>query len=213
MRLGRGHLAWPHSGLTGAHSAPKGSLQAWGPQTVHLGRGPEGSHCSPFPWGSAGTSCPRLFDGITPGWSPGAQGQVLQAVRAQGSYQNSACSRRWTQGWPQVSSREPRYQVQGPSLPSSRGWLICSTAPLVCLWWLSSTLNGCFHVLSRVNNCSLGEVWSPGSCLARLEVAQFSSIQPLSRVRFFETHGLQHARPPCPSPVPRVYSDSCPLSR
>ena len=26
-------------------------------------------------------------------------------------------------------------------------------------------------------------------------------------------HGLQHARPLCPSPTPRVYSDSCPLSR
>ena len=25
-------------------------------------------------------------------------------------------------------------------------------------------------------------------------------------------HGLQHTRPPCPSPIPRVYSDSCPLS-
>ena len=25
-------------------------------------------------------------------------------------------------------------------------------------------------------------------------------------------HGLQHARPPCPSPTPRVYSDSCSLS-
>ena len=25
-------------------------------------------------------------------------------------------------------------------------------------------------------------------------------------------HGLQHARPPCPSPIPRAYSDSCPLS-
>ena len=23
-------------------------------------------------------------------------------------------------------------------------------------------------------------------------------------------HGLQHTRPPCPSPTPRVYSDSCP---
>ena len=27
------------------------------------------------------------------------------------------------------------------------------------------------------------------------------------------SHGLQHARPPCPSPTPRVYSNSCPLSR
>ena len=26
-------------------------------------------------------------------------------------------------------------------------------------------------------------------------------------------HGLQHARPPCPSPTPRVYWNSCPLSQ
>ena len=26
-------------------------------------------------------------------------------------------------------------------------------------------------------------------------------------------HGLQHVRLPCPSPTPRVYSNSCPLSR
>ena len=26
-------------------------------------------------------------------------------------------------------------------------------------------------------------------------------------------HGLQHARPPCPSLTPRVYSNSCPLSQ
>ena len=26
-------------------------------------------------------------------------------------------------------------------------------------------------------------------------------------------HGLQHARPSCPSPTPRVYPNSCPLSR
>ena len=28
-----------------------------------------------------------------------------------------------------------------------------------------------------------------------------------------QPHGLQHARPPCPSPTPRIYSNSCPLSR
>ena len=27
-----------------------------------------------------------------------------------------------------------------------------------------------------------------------------------------QPHGLQHARPPCPSPTPRVYPNSCPLS-
>ena len=28
-----------------------------------------------------------------------------------------------------------------------------------------------------------------------------------------QSHGMQHARPPCPSPTPRVYSNSCPLSQ
>ena len=28
-----------------------------------------------------------------------------------------------------------------------------------------------------------------------------------------QSHGLKHARPPCPSPTPEVYSNSCPLSR
>ena len=28
-----------------------------------------------------------------------------------------------------------------------------------------------------------------------------------------DPHGLQHAWPPCPSPTPRVYPNSCPLSR
>ena len=49
-------------------------------------------------------------------------------------------------------------------------------------------------------------------CLAFLicSPAQFSrslvsdSLQP---------HGLQHTRPPCPSPTPWVYSNSCPLSQ
>ena len=39
-----------------------------------------------------------------------------------------------------------------------------------------------------------------------------SSVQLLSRVRLFATPWLQHARTPCPSPTPRVYSNSCPLS-
>ena len=39
----------------------------------------------------------------------------------------------------------------------------------------------------------------------------FSSVQSLSHV-CFQPHGLQHARPPSPSPTPRVYSNSCPLS-
>ena len=30
---------------------------------------------------------------------------------------------------------------------------------------------------------------------------------------FLRPHGLQHTKPPCPSPTPRVHSNSCPLSR
>ena len=43
----------------------------------------------------------------------------------------------------------------------------------------------------------------------------FSSVQ-YSRLIVSDSlrpHGLQHARPPCPSPTPGLYSNSCPLSR
>ena len=39
-----------------------------------------------------------------------------------------------------------------------------------------------------------------------------SSVQLLSVSDSLRPHGLQHARPPCPSPTPGVYSNSCPLS-
>ena len=48
---------------------------------------------------------------------------------------------------------------------------------------------------------------------SREQGGTFSSVQLLSRVQLFATHGLQHARPPCPSPTPGVYSNSCLLSR
>ena len=42
----------------------------------------------------------------------------------------------------------------------------------------------------------------------------FSSLQFSRSVvsNSLQPHGLQHARPPCPSPTPRVHSNSCPLS-
>ena len=46
-------------------------------------------------------------------------------------------------------------------------------------------------------------------------VFQFSSVQFSRSVmsNSLQPHGLQNARPPCPSPTPRAYSNSCPLSR
>ena len=40
-------------------------------------------------------------------------------------------------------------------------------------------------------------------------LSQFSSVMSDS----LWPHGPQHTRPPCPSPTPGVYSNSCPLSR
>ena len=42
---------------------------------------------------------------------------------------------------------------------------------------------------------------------------QFSSVQSLSCVNSLWPHESQHARPPCPSPSPRVYSNSHPSSQ
>ena len=40
-----------------------------------------------------------------------------------------------------------------------------------------------------------------------------SPVQLLSLSDSLQPHGLQHARPPCQSPIPGVYSISCPLSQ
>ena len=54
--------------------------------------------------------------------------------------------------------------------------------------------------------------WDPSIpflCL-QSEVSQFSHSVMSDSLR---PHELQHVRPPCPSPAPRVYPNSCPLSR
>ena len=66
-------------------------------------------------------------------------------------------------------------------------------------------------------------IWSPIICqpLQRLvptyqKTVVFATFDissgQLSYVWHFGPHGLQHARPPCQSLTPRVYSNSCPLS-
>ena len=58
-------------------------------------------------------------------------------------------------------------------------------------------------------NFSLGlQVHQQSSDLDKLCISQFScSITSDSRL-----HGMPHARHPCPSPTPRAWSNSCPLS-
>ena len=45
----------------------------------------------------------------------------------------------------------------------------------------------------------------------QLKKWEFSSVQSLSPT--LRPHESQHTRPPCPSPTPRVYPNSCPLSQ
>ena len=42
---------------------------------------------------------------------------------------------------------------------------------------------------------------------------RLSLVPSLSHVRLFASHRLQHTRPPCTSPTPGVYWNSCPLSQ
>ena len=52
-------------------------------------------------------------------------------------------------------------------------------------------------------------------CWSLLFTIQFRSVQFSHSVlsESFRPHGLQHACLPCPSPTPRAYSNSCPLSQ
>ena len=98
-----------------------------------------------------------------------------------------------------------------PGMLSNRFILCCPLLllPLVftSMWSLKFISN--LHVLSP---------WSNEVVLIvpyfRDEETQFSSVQFSRSVVSdpLRPHGLQHARPPCPSPTPGVHPNSCPLS-
>ena len=64
-----------------------------------------------------------------------------------------------------------------------------------------------------------GQVYMGNSVLSAQIFCKYKMV--LSSVQFsrsvvsdsLQPHGLQHARPPCPSPTPRVHPNPCPLSR
>jgi len=73
-------------------------------------------------------------------------------------------------------------------------WTLFSWAP-ESLWMVTS-------VMKLKDAYSLEEKLRQTSIQSSRSVVS-DSLQP---------HGLQHTRPPCPSPTPGVYSNSCPLS-
>ena len=71
---------------------------------------------------------------------------------------------------------------------------------------------------------SPGDLPDPGdpvSCINRQILYHVSPSPKFHQFQFSHSvmanslrpHGLQHAKPPCPSPTPGVYSNSCPLSQ
>ena len=70
---------------------------------------------------------------------------------------------------------------------------------------IPSTNNNYFFSKSRRWNLSIKQSIKP-----TISSVQFSSSVMSDSLW---SHELQHARPPCPSPTPRVHSDSCPSSQ
>ena len=94
--------------------------------------------------------------------------------------------------------------------------------PLVSIY--NGEGNGNPHQYSCLENPMDREAWwAPLHVVAktRARLSTHTHTHTQSSVQFsclvvsdsFQSHGLQHARPPCPSPAPGVYSNSCPLSQ
>ena len=70
-------------------------------------------------------------------------------------------------------------------------------------------------------HCTADSPWPPGLFCVEWNRLAFGYTVPTNGIQFscsvvsdsLQPHGLQHTRPPCPSPTPGAYSNSCPLSR
>ena len=102
-------------------------------------------------------------------------------------------------------------------------------------WEVSTGRNSYIDSLSCLRNCSWGRPifclleqvlctfmpytkHGPSQELHKLFCSEWIAKVWVTSVQFshsvlsnsLQPHGLQHTRPPCPSPSPRVYSNSCP---
>ena len=85
---------------------------------------------------------------------------------------------------------------------------------------LVSGLLGCFQFAAILSNAVVAFLFfmSPGAKrpgFLRVGASSLFSVQFNCSVMSdsLQPHGLQHARPPCPSSTPGVYSNSCPSSQ
>ena len=86
--------------------------------------------------------------------------------------------------------------------------MLSATRQSLCTWRPSTAKNKQIKCLFVLNAHSflkkVQSVWKMFSSVQFSHSVVSDSLRP---------HESQHARPPCPSPAPRVYSNSCPSSR
>ena len=95
---------------------------------------------------------------------------------------------------------------------------------VACLWKLFYHLSQCWIIVLLLSSYASWNIswfccqvkrshdWQPCqfNCIPQFSSVQFSLSVVSDSLRPYES---QHARPPCPSPTPGVYSNSCPLSQ
>ena len=104
------------------------------------------------------------------------------------------------------------------TVPSSQKWEnthILDKVSLRKYLWILAQLrarNVMLCIMFSLSVCHLKNYIYEGLRVPFANSHQFSSVQSLSYVQIFVTHGLQHARLPCPSTSPGACSNSCSLS-
>ena len=98
--------------------------------------------------------------------------------------------------------------LAGFNLVFWKSMAVFSTPKLVYILWIiynGFILNASVKMFLETTKCLLPFKSNNHFCSVQFSCSIVSdSLRP---------HGLQHARPPCPSPTPGAYSNSCPLSQ
>ena len=81
---------------------------------------------------------------------------------------------------------------------------------LMCCWKRLFATTSVFSWQNSVSLCTASFCTPRPNLPLQFNSVQFSHSAVSDSLR---PHEPQHARPPCPSPTPRVYPKSCPLSR
>ena len=116
---------------------------------------------------------------------------------------------------------------RGSSKPRNPTWTSCTASRFFTIWATREALvpvavsfyfifrkpwNGLKQYIYQINfNDTL--YLKLGLYLQSIPHLQFSSVQSLSMSNSLWPRELQYTRPSCPSPIPGVYPNSCPLSR